>query len=35
MVPNVGTARCRFNHTDEKIWTGGEKEGVVREELVT
>jgi hypothetical protein len=35
MVPNVGTTWCRLNHTDEKIGTGGEKEGVVREELVT
>jgi hypothetical protein len=35
MVPNVGTTWCRLNHTDEKIGTGGEKKGVVREELVT
>jgi hypothetical protein len=35
MVPNVGTAWCRFNHAHEKIGTGGEEEGMVREELVT
>jgi hypothetical protein len=35
MVPNVRTAWCRFNHTDEKIGTGREEEGVVREKLVT
>ena len=35
MVPNEGTAWWRFNHAHEKIGTGGGKEGMVGEKLVT
>jgi len=35
MIPNEGTAWCRFNHTDEKIGASGEEEWMVREKLVT
>jgi len=35
VVAKVGTARSRFDHTDEKIWGGGGKKGVGGEELVS
>jgi len=35
VVAEVGTARSRFDHTDEKIWSGGGEEGVGEEELVS
>ena len=35
VVAKVGTARSRFDHTNEKIWGGGGEEGVGGEELVS
>ena len=35
VVAKVGTARSRFDHTNEKIWSGGREEGVGGEELVS
>ena len=35
VVAEVGTARSRFDHTDENIWGGGGEEGVGGEELVS
>jgi hypothetical protein len=35
VVAEVGTARSRFDHTNEKIWGGGGKEGVRGEKLVS
>ena len=35
VVAEVGTARSRFDHTNEKIWGGGGEEGVGGEKLVS
>ena len=35
VVAKVGTARSRFDHADEKIWSGGGEERVEGEELVS
>jgi len=35
VVVKMGTARSRFDHTDEKIWGGGWEEGVGGEKLVS
>ena len=35
VVAKVGTARSRFDHADEKIWSGGGEERVGGEELVS
>jgi len=35
VVAKVGTPRSRFDHTDEKIWSGRGKERVGGEELVS
>jgi hypothetical protein len=35
VVAKVGSARSRFDHTNEKIWGGGGEEGVGGEKLVS
>ncbi len=35
VVVKMGTARSRFDHTDEKIWGVGWEEGVGGEKLVS
>ena len=35
VIPKVRTARSRFDHADEKIWSGGGEERVEGEELVS
>ncbi len=35
VVAKVGSARSRFDHADEKIWSGGGEERVGGEKLVS